>query len=398
MKQQVCILGSTGSIGSNALDVIQRNREEYKVVCLTANTNVEKMFQQCVEFHPKLAVMQDHQAAQQLASLLEQNKITTVVKSGSESLVEAVELEEVSTVLAAIVGAAGLLPTLAAVERGIKVLLANKEALVMSGELFMNTVKDSGALLLPVDSEHNAIFQCLSKNETSHSQVSTQGLHKIFLTGSGGPFRNLPLNQLSEVTPEQACAHPNWDMGKKISVDSATMMNKGLELIEACFLFGVSLEKIDIVIHPQSIVHSMVSYEDGSVLAQMGRPDMRTPIAHTLAWPERIDAGVEPLDFYSMNSLTFESPDYNRFPCLGLAERAMMMGGIAPCVINAANEIAVDAFLNNKIRFTHIAKIIQETLDNTQMESASSIQHIIDRDKKSRKKATELVEKIGSTL
>jgi len=338
MKQQVCILGSTGSIGSNALDVIQRNREEYKVVCLTANTNVEKMFQQC---------------------------------SGSESLVEAVELEEVSTVLAAIVGAAGLLPTLAAVERGIKVLLANKEALVMSGELFMNTVKDSGALLLPVDSEHNAIFQCLSKNETSHSQVSTQGLHKIFLTGSGGPFRNLPLNQLSEVTPEQACAHPNWDMGKKISVDSATMMNKGLELIEACFLFGVSLEKIDIVIHPQSIVHSMVSYEDGSVLAQMGRPDMRTPIAHTLAWPERIDAGVEPLDFYSMNSLTFESPDYNRFPCLGLAERAMMMGGIAPCV---------------------------ETLDNTQMESASSIQHIIDRDKKSRKKATELVEKIGSTL
>lgn len=370
MTEGICILGSTGSIGCSSLDVIRRNANQYSVEVLSANTNVEKMFAQCLEFKPQLAVMRDSESAKKLADLLDKESTQVKVLSGEQALIEAIEFDKVTTVIAAIVGAAGLLPTFAAVQKGLKILLANKEALVMSGELFMKAAEKSGALLLPVDSEHNAIFQCLSMGSNYKSsdytnqtiKQLTKGVKKILLTGSGGPFRELPIDQLDQVTPEQACAHPNWDMGKKISVDSATMMNKGLELIEAGFLFGLNRDQIDIVIHPQSIVHSMVSYKDGSVLAQMGNPDMRTPIAHCLAWPNRIDAGVEPLDFYQMSHLSFEAPDEIRFPCLKLASEAMQLGGIAPCVLNAANEVAVNAFLDGKICFTDIAKVIQATM------------------------------------
>ena len=343
MNQQVAILGSTGSIGQSTLDVIARHPDKYQVKVLTANSNIETMLSQCIQFQPNKVVMADPQSAEKLKVELSQHQSRTlseiIVTSGSNELANAVSDEQLDIVVAAIVGAAGLLPTLAAVEAGHRVLLANKEALVMSGEIFMQSVQMSGATLLPVDSEHNAIFQCLADTKEPLKVID-----KILLTGSGGPFRALPIEQLEYVTPEQACAHPNWDMGKKISVDSATMMNKGLELIEASFMFQMPADKIQIVVHPQSIVHSMVSYVDGSVLAQMGNPDMRTPIAHCLAWPDRIDAGVESLDFYKLQNLTFDQPDYQRFPCLKLAEEALRIGGTAPCIINAANEIAVAAF------------------------------------------------------
>ncbi|TQV86639.1 1-deoxy-D-xylulose-5-phosphate reductoisomerase [Aliikangiella coralliicola] len=392
MKDKICILGSTGSIGCSTLDVIERNPDQYEVEVLTANTNAEKLAEQCKKFNPKLAVLKDENAAEELSKLLSNLGCDTKVECGEQALVNAAKFPGVATVVAAIVGAAGLMPTLAAVESGHKVLLANKEALVMSGELFINAVEKHQAVLLPVDSEHNAIFQCLP-GANRQGRPEMNGVRKILLTGSGGPFRTIPISQLSEVTPDQACAHPNWDMGRKISVDSATMMNKGLELIEACYFFGVELEQIDIVVHPQSIVHSMVSYIDGSVLAQMGNPDMRTPIAHTLAWPERVNAGVEPLDFYTMSNLTFEPPDFERFPCLKLASEAMLAGGTSPCILNAANETAVAAFLDGKIAFTDIAKVIEMTLSNTTLVTADSLEKVLAADGEARRVAIDIIEK-----
>ena len=390
MTQGICILGSTGSIGCSTLDVISRNADKYRVEVLTAHTNVDKLYQQCLDFQPKLAILKDDFLAQALKRKLDGHGLNIQVQSGAEALKNAPQFVGVSTVVAAIVGAAGLLPTLSAVKCGHKVLLANKEALVMSGNLFMQAVRESGAVLLPVDSEHNAIFQCLPEPQTN-AQPSLDGVLKILLTGSGGPFRQLPLAQLSDVTPEQACAHPNWDMGKKISVDSATMMNKGLELIEACFLFDIDLSQIEIVVHPQSIIHSMVSYRDGSVLAQMGNPDMRTPIAHTLAWPERIECGVEPLDFYQIANLAFEAPDYERFPCLALAAEAMKKGGTAPCILNAANEIAVSAFLAREIAFTDIAKVIKQTMLSMEVLPAETVEVVLQADTQAREIAEALV-------
>lgn len=396
MKQGVCILGSTGSIGCNALDVIARNIENYQVEVLTANNNVERLFEQCTQFDPQIAILRDQDSAAELSRRLASENVRTIVHGGEEAVASAACTSGVTTVVAAIVGAAGLIPTLTAVECGHKVLLANKEALVMSGDIFTQAVAENDAILLPVDSEHNAIFQCLP-NSMQSSRPDLNGVDKILLTGSGGPFRTFPIQQLSQVTPEQACAHPNWDMGKKISVDSATMMNKGLELIEAGYLFGVGLSQIDIVVHPQSIVHSMVSYDDGSVLAQMGNPDMRTPIAHTLAWPERIDAGVKPLDFYQMKDLSFSEPDYERFPCLKLAQRAMLQGGAAPCILNAANEVAVAAFLAGEIRFTDIAVIIERTLDNMTSQQVETIDQVIEVDRLAREIASGIATAGGST-
>jgi len=392
-KQGICILGATGSIGCSTLDVIQRNPDQYEILVLTANTNVDKMLEQCLAFQPKLAVMADQASAKLLTELLENNQCQTVVTTGKQAIIEAANFDGVTTVVAAIVGAVGLLPTLTAVNKGLKVLLANKEALVMTGTLFINAAKENGAVLLPVDSEHNAIFQCLPEMD-SNAHSSLHGVSKVLLTGSGGPFRATPIDELEKMTPTQACAHPNWDMGRKISVDSATMMNKGLELIEACFLFGLKLEQVDIVVHPQSIVHSMVSYKDGSVLAQMGNPDMRTPIAHTLAWPERIDAGVKPLDFYTLSNLTFEAPDYQRFPCLKLASKALKTGGTAPCILNAANEIAVDAFLNEKIKFTDIALVIEQTVNQFEPSEADTLDKIITTDHQSREMAEKIIKKL----
>lgn len=391
MAEGICILGSTGSIGCSALDVISRNQQAYDLVVLTANTNVEKLFEQCIQFRPQFAILRDKASAEHLREKLRDAKIEIKVLHGEQAIRNAALAEGVVTVIAAIVGAAGLLPTLTAVESGLKVLLANKEALVMSGGLFMQAVRNSGAMLLPVDSEHNAIFQALANADES-ARPNLDGVSKILLTGSGGPFRTLPLEELATVTPQQACAHPNWDMGRKISVDSATMMNKGLELIEACFLFGINLEQIEIVVHPQSIVHSMVSYRDGSVLAQMGNPDMRTPIAHSLAWPKRIDAGVEALDFFKMAELTFEHPDHDRFPALELAASAMRKGGTAPCVLNAANEIAVAAFLDGQLAFTEITEIISSTCNTIDSVSADSVEHILEADLLARETASEQIQ------
>lgn len=390
MKQSVAILGSTGSIGCSTLAVIKNNMQDYSVTLLTGNTNVDLMLTQCLEFRPKLAIMRNERAADKLRTLLQQKNSDIEVKFGEQAIVDAANFPKLTTVVAAIVGAAGLLPTLTAVKNGLKVLLANKEALVMSGELFMQAVKQSGAVLLPVDSEHNAIFQCLPDvDQSAHSEM--QGVSKILLTGSGGPFRQLDLASFAKVTPEQACKHPNWTMGKKISVDSATMMNKGLELIEACFLFAITLEKIDIVVHPQSIVHSMVSYKDGSVLAQMGNPDMRTPIAHALAWPKRINSGVAPLDFYSILDFTFEAPDFKRFPCLKLASEAMRNGGTAPCILNAANEVAVAAFLDKTILFSEIPLVIEQTLAKIKYQPADDLSLIIAVDEQARKVAIKII-------
>jgi len=390
MTDSVCILGATGSIGTSTLDVIRRNPDRYKVSVLTARSSVDKLFEQCLEFQPDLAIMEDEQSANILAKKLSDANSSTQVRAGKDSLNDAANHPGLTIVVAAIVGAAGLLPTLTAVNQGLKVLLANKEALVMSGDIFTAAVKEFGAVLLPVDSEHNAIFQSLPQADEK-GNIELKGVNKILLTGSGGPFRTMPIERLVNVTPEQACAHPNWDMGKKISVDSATMMNKGLEYIEACFLFDLQPERIQIVVHPQSIVHSMVSYIDGSVIAQMGQPDMRTPIAHTLAWPERIDAGVEPLDFYQMKSLDFEEPDYVRFPCLELAKSAMETKGTAPCVLNAANEVAVDAFLNEIIRFTDIEKVIRNTLDEVNIVEASTLEVVLSADEEARSVAQKLI-------
>lgn len=391
MLERICILGSTGSIGCSSLEVIEKNSERYSVSVLTANKNVEKLFQQCQKFRPEIAIMACDESAIKLKKRIDADQLSVEVQSGINAINRAAEHINVDVVIAAIVGAAGLLPTISGVRKGKKILLANKEALVMSGDLFIAEVKKYGATLLPVDSEHNAIFQSLP---TSHNntQPCLSGVNQILLTGSGGPFLKMPLEQLNDKTPDQACAHPNWDMGRKISVDSATMMNKGLELIEACHLFSVPIEKIKIVVHPQSIIHSMVSYIDGSVIAQLGNPDMKTPIAHCLAWPERIDAGVAPLDFYKLTGLEFEQPDFERFPCLALAMKAIRIGQNAPCILNAANEIAVDAFLNEKIKFTQIATVIEKVLSESNFEKHTNLAQVVQTDSDARKHALSIIE------
>jgi len=376
------LLGATGSIGISTLDVVSRHKDKYEIIALTANRNIELLIEQCETWQPKYAVIADDALAEALSNSLKEKCLDTEVLSGTEGLQTVAALAEVDYVMAAIVGAAGLLPTLAAAEAGKRVLLANKESLVMSGKLFMDTIHESGAELLPIDSEHNAIFQSMPTNY--RDGLSKTGVEKILLTASGGPFRKTALDQLKIVTPEQACAHPNWDMGRKISVDSATMMNKGLEVIEACWLFDTGPEKIQVVLHPQSVIHSLVQYVDGSVLAQLGNPDMRTPIAHSLAWPERIDSGVESLNLFDVAHLDFEIPDLERFPCLRLASEAMTAGGTSTAILNAANEIAVEAFLNKQIRFTGIPELVEATLENVSRVEADSIETVLAADTEAR--------------
>ena len=359
---RLTVLGSTGSIGCNTLDVVRRHPGRYRVVALCAHTQVDRLFEQCQEFRPDFAVVRDEALAAELtARLAAAGCVGIRVEHGAQALTRMASLPQVDAVMAAIVGAAGLPPALAAAQAGKRILLANKESLVMAGALFMRAVRESGATLLPVDSEHNAIFQSLPREYSS--DLSSHGVAGILLTASGGPFRCLDQAALAHVTPEQACAHPKWAMGHKISVDSATLMNKGLEVIEAHWLFNVSPEKIEVVIHPQSIIHSLVRYTDGSVLAELGNPDMRTPIAHALAYPERIDSGVAPLDLFAVGALDFERPDTERFPCLALAYRALKAGGSAPAILNAANEVAVAAFLDRKIAFNAIPALIASALD-----------------------------------
>ena len=381
------VLGSTGSIGVNTLAVAARHPARYRILALTANTNVDGLFQQCLAHRPEYAVLADQEAALELERRLRQKARRITVLAGPEEVARVAALAEVDYVMAAIVGAAGLLPSLAAARAGKRVLLANKEALVMAGRLFMDTARDNRAELLPIDSEHNAIFQCLPAGfdpaDPDHGPASF-GVKKILLTASGGPFRALAPEQLARVTPEQACRHPNWVMGRKISVDSATMMNKGLEIMEACWLFQARPEDIEVVLHPESVIHSMVQYTDGSVLAQLGNPDMRTPIAHGLAWPERIEAGVKALDLFEIARLRFERPDPARFPCLDLARGAIRAGGTAGAILNAANEVAVHEFLQKRLRFTDIAGVIETVLRAIPATPADSLAAILEADRQAR--------------
>ncbi|WP_199609291.1 1-deoxy-D-xylulose-5-phosphate reductoisomerase [Flocculibacter collagenilyticus] len=392
--QSLCILGATGSIGKSTLDVVRKNPDLYRVESLTANSNINELLLQIIEFKPTRVVVVNEKAADQLSVKLKAHtEIDAVdVLHGEQALCQVAQDMNVDMVMAAIVGAAGLLPTLAAVRAGKKVLLANKESLVMSGELFMNEVIRHNAILLPIDSEHNAIFQCMpfdvQKSAYQH-HFADQGVSKILLTGSGGPFLNTPISDLSCVTPEQAVAHPNWSMGRKISVDSATMMNKGLEFIEAKWLFNASAEDIEVVIHPQSVIHSMVQYVDGSVIAQMGNPDMRTPIAHAMAFPQRIDSGVKPLNFFECKDFTFTEPDFARYPCLALAIEACNQGQGATTVLNAANEIAVEAFLNNQLGFTDIATVVKHSMTAIGSPRAESIDDVLAIDNAARVVANE---------
>ena len=390
----LCILGATGSIGQSTLDVVRRHPDKFSVHSVSANANVDSMLAIIKEFSPKVVVMASEFAAEALSEKVSSLSLTTIVKAGANSLIDIAKSDDNDTVMAAIVGASGLLSTLAAVEQGKRVLLANKEALVTSGQIFIDAVKRSGARLLPIDSEHNAIFQCLPEKEQNQPGFCTlieSGISKILLTGSGGPFRTRELDSFEDITPEQACAHPNWDMGKKISVDSATMMNKGLEFIEAKWLFNVKPEQIQVVLHPQSTIHSMVQYVDGSVIAQMGNPDMRTPIAHAMAYPERVDAGVEPLDFFSCTSFDFQQPDASRYPNLMLAIKACELGQAACTALNAANEIAVEAFLNKTIKFTDIFKINETSVNKFVSEKTGSIEEVVALDSKVREFAVSLL-------
>lgn len=391
--KQVAILGSTGSIGVNTLDVIRAHPERFKVTALTAAKQIDRLAEQCIEFKPSIAVVAEADGAAQLTQLLQAKKIATQVLYGPQALVSAVTESGCDTVMAAIVGAAGLVPALAAAQAGKRVLLANKEALVMSGNLFMQAMKAGGGELLPIDSEHNAIFQCLPDRFTINPSDHL-GVEELWLTASGGPFRDKSIADLAGITPEQACAHPNWIMGRKISVDSATMMNKGLEVIEAFWLFGLPLEKIKVLIHPQSVVHSMVRYRDGSVLAQMGQPDMRTPIAYGLAWPERIDAGVAPLNLTQLAGLSFTEPNFNQFPCLSLAFAAAKAGGTAPAVLNAANEVAVAAFLDNSLPYLSIPNVVEYCLNALSPVAADSLETILEADDLARQAANQFIHTI----
>ncbi len=386
----ICILGATGSIGVSTLDVVKRHADQYQVIALTANTNIDTLYAQCLEFKPHYAVVVNADKGAEFKAKIAGTELADMqVLIGAEALVEVATLDSVDSVMAAIVGAAGLLSALAAAQAGKTVLLANKESLVMSGDIFMQAIKDSGAVLLPIDSEHNAIFQCMPANYTAGHDAPTA--RRILLTASGGPFRVTPLAELSTVTPDQAVAHPKWDMGRKISVDSATMMNKGLELIEACLLFNMQPEQIQVVIHPQSIIHSMVDYIDGSVLAQMGNPDMRIPIAHAMAWPERFDSGVAPLDIFGVQHMDFEPADLQRFPCLRLAMEAISAGGIMPTVLNAANEIAVESFLNEQIRFTDIPVVIEQSMAQFSATPAKTLALILEADRQAREQAEQII-------
>ncbi|MGI9274259.1 MAG: 1-deoxy-D-xylulose-5-phosphate reductoisomerase [Endozoicomonas sp.] len=391
--QQICVLGSTGSIGKSTLDVVARNSDRYRVRSLAACRSHDQMLAQIRQFEPEYAVMSDAGVADQLRLSVASEGLKTEVLGGSRAVAQVAADSGVDVVMAAIVGAAGLLPTLAAVKAGKKVLLANKEALVMTGALFMDSVRESGAQLLPIDSEHNAIFQCLPHGY--REGLDKVGVRRILLTASGGPFRDAPVETLFSVTPEQACAHPNWSMGRKISVDSATMMNKGLEFIEACWLFGAEPRQVEVVIHPQSIIHSLVDYDDGSVLAQMGNPDMRTPIAHALAWPERIASGVSPLSLTDVGRLDFQEPCMQRFRCLKLAQQAATTGGTAAALLNAANEEAVEAFLGKGLRFDRIPEVIDSTLQALQIHSAGDLEQVLDADRQARSHAQGQIQRWG---
>jgi 1-deoxy-D-xylulose-5-phosphate reductoisomerase len=391
----ICVLGSTGSIGVSTLDVVARHPDRYQVIALTANNNIDRLFEQCQQFLPAFAVVIDKDHAESLRRrLVEAGNKTTEVLSGAKALEDVSVLPAVDSVMAAIVGAAGLLPTLAAARAGKTVLLANKEALVMSGPLFMAAVAESGAVLLPIDSEHNAIFQCMPAHY--HAGRSALEVRRILLTASGGPFLRKAIEALHDVTPDEAVAHPNWVMGRKISVDSATMMNKGLELIEACLLFHTPPEKVEVVIHPQSVIHSMVDYVDGTVLAQMGNPDMRIPIAHAMAWPERFDSGAEPLDLFSIQRLDFEAPDFERFPCLQRAYDAVSVGETMPAILNAANEVAVGSFLEGGIRFTSIPDVIKHCMESVAVMKAHDIPEVLEADRQSREAAAAYIARLQS--
>lgn len=387
--QRITILGATGSIGVSTLDVLARHPDRYSVYALSAHSRVEELAAQCAQFKPARAVVGTAEAAAQLQELLRVQGLRTEVEYGEAALCAIASAAETDTVMAAIVGAAGLAPTLAAARAGKKVLLANKEALVMSGQLFMDTVRDHGATLLPIDSEHNAIFQCLPHGYGRVPEAA--GVTKILLTASGGPFLKRDVASLEQVTPDEACKHPKWVMGRKISVDSATMMNKGLEVIEAHWLFGTPADQIEVVIHPQSVIHSMVSYNDGSVLAELGNPDMRTPIAHALAYPERIASGVAQLDIAQIGTLQFERPDFNRFPCLALAFDALRAGGTAPALLNAANEAAVAAFLDLRIGFRQIDRVIAHVMDTLPHGAADSIAQVMAQDAAARAAAERVI-------
>ena len=387
----VVILGSTGSIGASTLDVLARHPARFHVRALTAHRQVDTLFEQCRQYRPRLAVLLDTNAAQRLAERVKGAGLPTEVRGGADALEAAARTDGADIVVAAIVGAAGLLPTLAAVEAGKRVLLANKEPLVIGGRLLIEAARHAGAALLPIDSEHNAIFQCLPGDFTAGQ--APRGVARILLTCSGGPFRTLSTERMAHVTPEQACAHPKWSMGRKISVDSATLMNKGLELIEACQLFGVSPQQVEVVIHPQSMVHSMVEYTDGSVLAQLSNPDMRIPIAHALAWPERIESGARSIDLLEMSRLEFAAPDRERFPCLQLAYEAARAGGTAPAILNAANEVAVEAFLERRIAFTDIAHLIRDTAARVPSRTDETLAQVLADDERARKVARELLER-----
>src|SRR5690606_9528601 len=392
-RQWITVLGATGSIGASTLDVIARHTDRYAVFALSGHSRMDVLYQQCISHQPVFAVVCDPAQAAGLQDRLTLAGLSTRVLHGPEALAEVSSDQRVDVVMAAIVGAAGLAPTLAAVRAGKRVLLANKEALVMSGALFMQAVRDSGARLLPIDSEHNAIFQCMPVDYASG--LGKVGVGRILLTASGGPLREMALEELAQVTPAQACADPNWSMGQKISVDSASMMNKGLELIEACWLFDARPEQVEVVVHPQSVVHSLVDYVDGSVLAQLGNPDMRTPIAHALAWPERIDSGVSALDLLRTARLDFQAPDPLRFPCLSLARQAFDAGGTACAILNAANEVAVQAFLGGRIGFTDIPVIIEHTLNCLPPERVEELPQVMLADQQAREQAeTWLVKRV----
>jgi len=385
----ITVLGSTGSVGQSTLDVISRNPGRYRVAALTANRNAQQLARQCVRFDAQLAVVADPGQENELYQALRELGCHAAVMSGEDGLAEAASLPEVDTVMASIVGAAGLKPTLRAAEAGKKILLANKESLVIAGEVFTGVAGRNGARILPVDSEHNAIFQALP--DGFEDGLESVGVEKIILTASGGPFLDKPAAELALVTPAQACKHPNWDMGRKISVDSATLMNKGLEVIEARWLFDARPDQIEVLVHPQSIVHSMVAYRDGSVLAQLGTPDMRTPIAHALAWPQRIEAGVERLNLAQLGDLSFREPDFERFPCLGLAFEAMQAGENAPVVLNAANEVAVEAFLNGRIGFDRIPVLVDRVMQSMEVCAIKMIEDVMEQDRRARAVANEIM-------
>ena len=392
MTQQVLtILGSTGSIGESTLDVVSRHPEKFRVFALAGHRQVDKLAAQCKQFRPEYAVVGDAGHAAELEKKLKQEGISTQVLYGSQALIDVASADEVSGVMCAIVGAAGLPSALAAAQKGKTIYLANKETLVVSGALFMETARQNGAAVLPIDSEHNAIFQVLPRDYTG--RLNEHGINSIILTASGGPFLNTDLSTFDSITPEQAVKHPNWSMGRKISVDSASMMNKGLELIEAHWLFNCPPEKLEVVIHPQSVIHSMVRYRDGSVLAQLGNPDMRTPIAYCLGLPERIDSGVGELDFGALSALTFQKPDFDRFPCLKLAYQAMNAGGAAPCVLNAANEVAVAAFLDKRIKFTDIAQVVAHSLAQDFSDGRHDIEGLLAQDAQTRRQAEAFIGK-----